>query len=253
MKISCLKADASNPMEMEGDEQETGSKEAKNIGLSDMDYLKRKITSDDKSNNRDASAEPKDKKKKKSKSKDADVDKCRNKTTTDGLSTDKEMITLNKNDSKGAQSSSEDFERKSDFTIKLRGLPFHAKKKDIEEFLSPLKIVDIRLPKDNKNRPSGRAYVDLGSKECVKEALKRHKDYIKGRYIEVFEDKRRVEVRKDEAENEPPWMENAKELAENKDLSIAEVCFALCKGIRNPAKFMIWNPESRACNLESTR
>jgi RNA recognition motif-containing protein len=117
----------------------------------------------------------------------------------------------------------EDFERKSEFTIKLRGLPFHAKKKDIEEFLSPLKILDIRMPKDNKNRPSGRAYVDLESKECVKEALKRHKDYIKGRYIEVFEDKRR-EAKKDEAENEPPWMENAKELAENKDLSIAEVC-----------------------------
>ena len=116
----------------------------------------------------------------------------------------------------------EDFERKSEFTIKLRGLPFHAKKKDIEEFLSPLKIVDIRMPKDSKNRPSGRAYVDLESKECIKEALKRHKDYIKGRCIEVFEDKRR-EAKKDEVENEPPWMENAKELAENEDLSIAEV------------------------------
>lgn len=215
---------------MECDEQETGSKEAKNVGLSDMDYLRRKITSGDKSNKSDVNAESKDKKKKKLKSKDTDGDKSKMKTTKDGLSTDKKIITLNKNDDKDAKSNSEDFERKSDFTIKLRGLPFHAKNKDIEEFLSPLKIVDVRMPKDNKNRPSGRAYVDLESKECVKEALKRHKDYIKGRYIEVFEDKRRVEVRKDEAENEPPWMENAKELAENKDLSIAEVCCLVING-----------------------
>lgn len=116
------------------------------------------------------------------------------------------------------------FERKTEFTIKLRGLPFHAKKKDIEVFLSPLNAVDIRMPKDNKNRPSGRAYVDLESQESVKEALKRHKDYIKGRYIEVFEDKRH-EVLQDPIEDELPWMENARELAENKDLSIAEVIF----------------------------
>ena len=194
---------------MEIDEEQTGSKEAANVALSDMDYLKKKVTSEQKSNENEA----KSKKKKKSKKDDSDMNKSEKKTTKDSSSLETEEMQVTEN---------QDFERKSEFTVKLRGLPFHAKKKDIEEFLSPLKILDIRMPKDNKNRPSGRAYVDLESKECLKKALKRHKDYIKGRYIEVFEDKRR-EAKKDEAENEPPWMENAKELAENKDLSIAEV------------------------------
>ena len=197
------------PSQMEIDEEQTGSKEAANVALSDMDYLKKKTTSEQKSKENEA----KSKKKKKSKKDDSDMNKSEKKTTNDSSSLETEETQVTEN---------QDFERKSEFTVKLRGLPFHAKKKDIEEFLSPLKILDIRMPKDNKNRPSGRAYVDLESKECLKKALKRHKDYIKGRYIEVFEDKRR-EAKKDEAENEPPWMENAKELAENKDLSIAEV------------------------------
>ena len=102
-------------------------------------------------------------------------------------------------------------------------LPFHAKKKDIEEFLSPLKIVEIRMTKDQKNRPSGRAYVDLESKKDLKEAMSRHKDYIKGRYIEVFEDKKIEFEKTRQVDEDPPWMKNAMELAENKDLSIAEV------------------------------
>jgi multiple RNA-binding domain-containing protein 1 len=203
--------------EVENDDEQTGSKEAVNVALSDMDYLKKKMSSENKLDldETDQKTETKSKKKKKSKKKDAKDDESISEKDIRSQSTE--------NQNEIQDDKLEDFERKSEFTIKLRGLPFHAKKKDIEEFLSPLKILDIRMPKDNKNRPSGRAYVDLESKECVKEALKRHKDYIKGRYIEVFEDKRR-EAKKDEAENEPPWMENAKELAENKDLSIAEVC-----------------------------
>jgi multiple RNA-binding domain-containing protein 1 len=207
--ILCDNLVVDEPSQMEIDEEQTGSKEAANVALSDMDYLKKKTTSEQKSKENEA----KSKKKKKSKKDDSDMNKSEKKTTNDSSSLETEETQVTEN---------QDFERKSEFTVKLRGLPFHAKKKDIEEFLSPLKILDIRMPKDNKNRPSGRAYVDLESKECLKKALKRHKDYIKGRYIEVFEDKRR-EAKKDEAENEPPWMENAKELAENKDLSIAEV------------------------------
>ena len=200
-------------LEVDAEDPQTGSKEAVNVALSDMDYLKKKMTSEDNVDEIDAKTETKSKKKKKSK---------KERLKDDASSSEKDLRsqeTENQNDIQDVNS--EDFERKSEFTIKLRGLPFHAKKKDIEEFLSPLKILDIRMPKDNKNRPSGRAYVDLESNKCVKEALKRHKDYIKGRYIEVFEDKRR-EAKKDKPENEPPWMENAKELAENKDLSIAE-------------------------------
>lgn len=216
-----LAAVADEPMEMDIYEEQTGSKEAVNVTLSDMDYLKKKVKSESKFNEADAKTKGKSKEKKKSKIENSEVENSETKTVKESSNVESEGTELAEaQNEKGVKL--EDFERKSEFTIKLRGLPFHAKKKDIEEFLSPLKIVDVRMPKDNKNRPSGRAYVDLESKECIKEALKRHKDYIKGRYIEVFEDKRR-EAKKDEVENEPPWMENAKELAENEDLSIAEV------------------------------
>ncbi|XP_028400283.1 probable RNA-binding protein 19 isoform X2 [Dendronephthya gigantea] len=200
------------PLEVDIDELQTGSKEATNVALSDMDYLKKKVHLEKKVIEGGQKYEVKDKKRKKVK--DDDMEKSEKKAQKHETKT-----TVNQNETNDDKSM--DFERKSEFTIKLRGLPFHAKKTDIEEFLSPLKTVDIRLPKDSKNRPSGRAYVDLESKEALKKALKRHKDYIKGRYIEVFEDKRR-EMKKNETENEPPWIENAKELAENKDLSIAE-------------------------------
>ena len=209
------------PMETDIDEKQTGSKEAVNVTLSDMDYLKKKVKSESELNEADQKSKGKSKEKKKSKRENSKVENSETKAVKESSNLETEETqpaeTQNEKDTK-----LEDFERKSEFTIKLRGIPFHAKKKDIEEFLSPLKIVDIRMPKDSKNRPSGRAYVDLESKECIKEALKRHKDYIKGRYIEVFEDKRR-KTKKNEVENEPPWMENAKELAENEDLSIAEV------------------------------
>ena len=204
---------ADEPMETDIDEEQNGSKEAVNVTLSDMDYLKKKDKSDGELDEADQKSKSKKKEEKKSKRENSKIENSETKTV-------KETQPAETQNEKGTKF--EDFERKSEFTIKLRGIPFHAKKKDIEEFLSPLKIVDIRMPKDSKNRPSGRAYVDLESKECIKEALKRHEDYIKGRYIEVFEDKRR-EAKKDEVENEPPWMENAKELAKNEDLSIAEV------------------------------
>lgn len=217
-----LNAVADAPLEMEIDEKQNGSKEAANIALSDMDYLKKKMTSENKVNKTEAKIEAKGGGEKKSRRKDPDIDKRENTTKSDRSNLAKKDDQPMENQNETGDVKVEDFERKTEFTIKLRGLPFHAKKKDIEEFLSPLKIIDIRMPKDSKNRPSGWAYIDLESEECVKMALKRHKDYIKGRYIEVFEDKRR-EIKKEEAENEPPWMENAKELAENKDLSIAEV------------------------------
>lgn len=200
---------------MDVDEYQTGSKEASNQTLSDMDYLKKKVTARvelDK-NEEVNEAACKNKKKKGSGTKQADESENSNSENSGKKKADS-------NDNARV----ENFERKSEFTIKLRGLPFHAKTKDIEEFLSPLKIVDIRMTKDQKNRPSGRAYVDLESKKDLKEALSRHKDYIKGRYIEVFEDKK-IEIEKTrQVDEDPPWMKNAMELAENKDLSIAEVC-----------------------------
>ncbi len=75
------------------------------------------------------------------------------------------------------------------YTIKMLGLPFRAGKKDIITFFHPLKVSAIRFTQDAQGRPSGRAYADFESEGDLKEALKRNKDCIFHRYIELFRDK----------------------------------------------------------------
>lgn len=74
------------------------------------------------------------------------------------------------------------------YTVKMLGLPFNAKEKDIRSFFHPLKVVAIRLTQDPQGRPSGRGYADFQSEKDLREALKRNKDCIRHRYIELFRD-----------------------------------------------------------------
>ena len=74
------------------------------------------------------------------------------------------------------------------YTVKMLGLPFTVKMKNIREFFHPLNLVSVRFTSDNQGRPSGRAYVDFQSEKDLREALKRHRDCIGHRYIELFRD-----------------------------------------------------------------
>uniref|UniRef100_A0A3Q1HRR2 Probable RNA-binding protein 19 n=1 Tax=Anabas testudineus TaxID=64144 RepID=A0A3Q1HRR2_ANATE len=72
------------------------------------------------------------------------------------------------------------------FTVKLRGAPFNVKEQQIREFMTPLKPAAIRIGRNESGNRTGYVYVDLRSEEEVNKALKKNKDYIGGRYIEVF-------------------------------------------------------------------
>uniref|UniRef100_A0AAV2MRD7 RRM domain-containing protein n=1 Tax=Knipowitschia caucasica TaxID=637954 RepID=A0AAV2MRD7_KNICA len=74
----------------------------------------------------------------------------------------------------------------TEFTVKLRGVPFNVKEQQIREFMTPLKPAAIRIGRNESGNRTGYVYVDLHSEEEVQKALKRNKDYIGGRYIEVF-------------------------------------------------------------------
>uniref|UniRef100_A0A6Q2XXT9 Probable RNA-binding protein 19 n=1 Tax=Esox lucius TaxID=8010 RepID=A0A6Q2XXT9_ESOLU len=74
----------------------------------------------------------------------------------------------------------------TEFTVKLRGCPFNVKEQQVREFMTPLKPVAIRILKNTTGNRTGYIYVDLHSEEEVKKALKKNKDYMGGRYIEVF-------------------------------------------------------------------
>uniref|UniRef100_A0A8D3ECR7 Probable RNA-binding protein 19 n=1 Tax=Scophthalmus maximus TaxID=52904 RepID=A0A8D3ECR7_SCOMX len=62
----------------------------------------------------------------------------------------------------------------------------HADSAYESEFMTPLKPAAIRIGKNESGNRTGYVYVDLRSEEEVGKALKKNKDYIGGRYIEVF-------------------------------------------------------------------
>ncbi|XP_068920676.1 heterogeneous nuclear ribonucleoprotein H-like [Petaurus breviceps papuanus] len=76
----------------------------------------------------------------------------------------------------------------SDGYVRLRGLPFSCNKEDIIQFFSGLDIMPngIMLPVDSQGRNSGEAFVQFASQEIAEKALKKDKERIGHRYIEIF-------------------------------------------------------------------
>ncbi|CAH8863953.1 unnamed protein product [Trichobilharzia szidati] len=71
-------------------------------------------------------------------------------------------------------------------SVRMRGLPYSATKEDIDRFLAPLQPVDIRMRFNASNRPTGEAIVDFASHDEAKEAMKKDREKIGSRYIELF-------------------------------------------------------------------
>uniref|UniRef100_A0A8C2B6J0 G-rich RNA sequence binding factor 1 n=1 Tax=Cyprinus carpio TaxID=7962 RepID=A0A8C2B6J0_CYPCA len=76
----------------------------------------------------------------------------------------------------------------SDGAVRLRGLPFSCSEKDIIQFFSGLEIVEdgVTIVLDRKGRNSGDAFVQFATKEMAEEALKKDREVIGNRYIEIF-------------------------------------------------------------------
>ena len=71
------------------------------------------------------------------------------------------------------------------FTIKIIGLPFKSKNEDIKRFFLPILLDDdaIRIIRNKKNRPTGRAYVDFKSRKEMYKALRRNGEYMQDRLV----------------------------------------------------------------------
>lgn len=222
----------------ENDEKET--KIAKDSKLSDMDYLKAKVVS---------TTQKPTKKSKKSQNKnndDSDFEEGKNREHLDEeMETSRRESDHDNSDNDDSNNDEEEEEEKdydhdggndnknvqndkpkeSDVfgTIKMRGLPFKAKEQHIKDFFAPLTILDIRMLKNNQKKPTGCAFVDFSSDRDIKEALKRDRDCIEGRYIELFRDKGEQSLNQ-ETDKEKPWMKKLAAQGDDKEFeSIAEV------------------------------
>ncbi|XP_003271210.1 heterogeneous nuclear ribonucleoprotein F [Nomascus leucogenys] len=80
------------------------------------------------------------------------------------------------------------------FVVKLRGLPWSCSIEDVQNFLSDCTIHDgaagVHFIYTREGRQSGEAFVELGSEDDVKMALKKDRESMGHRYIEVFKSHR---------------------------------------------------------------
>ncbi|KAJ8380369.1 hypothetical protein SKAU_G00011470 [Synaphobranchus kaupii] len=153
-----------NTDEEEEDEtdRQRPNKEALKTSLSDMDYLRSKVVR--------MSGEIEERNCAGADADDGDRDKPDEKRKEEPSKTVKQEL-----------------EPTTDFTVKLRGAPFNVKEQQVREFMAPLKPVAIRIVKNTHGNKTGYVYVDLCSQGEVDKALGKNKDYIGGRYIEVFQ------------------------------------------------------------------
>ncbi|KFM77833.1 Heterogeneous nuclear ribonucleoprotein H, partial [Stegodyphus mimosarum] len=76
--------------------------------------------------------------------------------------------------------------RDTGHNIHMRGLPFRAVERDIFEFFAPLKPVAVRIKYEPSGRSSGEADAMFATHEEALRAMKKDKEKIQHRYIELF-------------------------------------------------------------------
>lgn len=72
-----------------------------------------------------------------------------------------------------------------DMFVFLRGMPFSVTEGDVENFFSGLTIHEIVLLRNARGQQNGTGFVQFATREDALEALKRDREYIGSRYIEV--------------------------------------------------------------------
>ena len=78
----------------------------------------------------------------------------------------------------------------NDNVVRIRGLPYDATKEDVAKFFGDdFGIVEdgILLPLAIDGRASGQAYVQFTNEKDAQRALKKNREYMGHRYVEVFE------------------------------------------------------------------
>ncbi|XP_068937815.1 probable RNA-binding protein 19 [Petaurus breviceps papuanus] len=106
------------------------------------------------------------------------------------------------------------------YTVKLRGAPFNVTEQNVREFLVPLKPVAIRIVRNAHGNKTGYVFVDFSSEGDAEKALKRNKEYMGGRYIEVFREKGTRAPLKPQKDHRKAWQgRELKEGEEEEDLA----------------------------------
>ncbi|XP_077377451.1 putative RNA-binding protein 19 [Festucalex cinctus] len=168
----------------EDSEDDFITKEALKSSLSDMDYLRSKVVRTEDA--MDEGDEKVDKEKEDGAPAQHNDSAYESGDRDNTLKTNTSVSSEDKKQRKAKKNAKQEMEPTTEFTVKLRGVPFNVKEKQIREFMTPQKPAAIRIGRNESGNRTGYVYVDLHSAKEVEKALKKNKDYIGGRYIEVF-------------------------------------------------------------------
>ncbi|KAG8455679.1 hypothetical protein GDO86_001754 [Hymenochirus boettgeri] len=188
----------------EDDTPESTEKLALQSGVSDMEYLKSKVV-------RDPSPAMSEDERGESLSSQGDKVLIQN-AEKNKQQDDPKKNKLQKKEKPGLQN-----EPTTPYTVKLRGAPFNVTEQNVKEFLVPLKPVAIRIARNAHGNKTGYVFVDFTTEEEMQKALGRNKDYMGGRYIEVFRDERTKMKNVLGKEKNRPWERQQKEVEDVSD------------------------------------
>ncbi|NXS64155.1 RBM19 protein, partial [Brachypteracias leptosomus] len=208
------------------DEEETegGKKAATSKDLSDMDYLKSKVVKNSSSSS--STEEETDSEEVEQESENEEdsgiaetVDthtekrgKAKAQQTQRETPAEKKKKSTLENQGSSAEAS-------TPYTVELRGAPFNITEQKIRDFFLPLKPVAIRIGKKPQGKNKGCIFVDLKSEAEVQRALKRKKEYLGGRCIEVFRCKNTPKETVAAKPDTQPWQRRKRDDEEEEDLS----------------------------------
>ncbi|XP_056002350.1 probable RNA-binding protein 19 isoform X2 [Ostrea edulis] len=108
---------------------------------------------------------------------------------------------------------SEPLKAEQKYMLKMRNLPVSSGEKAIKEFFSPIKPKDVRIPQNNQKRPIGVAYVDFSSEKDLNDAMRRNKNFIKNK---------RVYLKKHEMVQDDQLDERQKQIEKQNDVQLAD-------------------------------
>ncbi|NXR70550.1 RBM19 protein, partial [Rhadina sibilatrix] len=204
-----------------------GKKAATSKDLSDMDYLKSKVVKDSSSSSStEEETESEEEEEEESETgEDSGIaetppekrgkPKAQQAETKTPLGKKKKGSTLEGQGSSG--------EASTPFTVKLHGAPSNiteASLQKIREFFFPLKPVAIRMGKKAQGKKnSGYIFVDLKSEAEMQRALKRKKEFLGGRCVEISRCRNTTEKTVPAKPDRQPWQRRLRDDEEEEDLS----------------------------------
>ncbi|XP_064024576.1 probable RNA-binding protein 19 isoform X2 [Pogoniulus pusillus] len=216
--------------EPSGAEEETKEKEGKKAAtrkdLSDMDYLKSKVVKDSSSSSSSTeeetdSEEVEEESESEEDSGIAETGSSRTDKKGKPRAPQAQPETPVEEKKKGAtlKNQGNSAEASTPHTVELRGAPFNITEQRIREFFLPLKPVAIRMGREAQGKKKGCIFVDLKSEAEVQRALKRKKEYLGGRCIEVFRCRNAPKEAAPAKPEKQPWQRRKRDDEEEEDLS----------------------------------